>query len=151
MEENNSALKLMEAFAKFHKVRWHRSQELDVKFSEILVLKCLNNRVKSSSGMKVLELSNHLDVTSPTVTQLVNNLEKNNLVERKIDQSDRRAVQISITDKGRVALKKAETAFMANFVAMVEFLGEEDSLKLAELLGKVYVYFIEEKKAEFTS
>jgi DNA-binding transcriptional ArsR family regulator len=44
--------------------------------------------------------SGKLNVTSPTVTQHINSLEAQELVERHADPADRRVVRIRLSDKG---------------------------------------------------
>ncbi len=93
--------------------------------------------------MKVSELSNTLNVASPTITQQINNLETHGYVERSIDKEDRRVVRIKLTEKGLQAQRKAAEAFLVTVNGLVEYLGEEDTEKLAELMTKVSYYFTE--------
>ena len=59
------------------------------------------------------------------------------------DPEDRRAVRITLTSKGLIALKTAHDSLMASFAGLVAYLGEEDSNELAELLAKAFTYFHE--------
>lgn len=93
--------------------------------------------------MKVSEISKQLHVTSPTITQLLNSLEANGLIERHSDVIDRRAVGITLTGKGEIVTQQAADAFLASLNGLVEYLGEEQSTQLAELLFKVFRYFNE--------
>jgi len=112
--------------------------------SEIRVLFCIRKSTKSdTSEMKVSEISKLLHVTSPTITQLLKGLEANGLVTRHIDPTDRRAVGIALTEKGEMVTQQAADAFSASFEGLVEYLGEEQSYQLAELLSKVFRYFKE--------
>ena len=87
------------------------------------------------------EISNFLRITSPSVTQLVNNLADRGLVERSTDTEDRRVVRVRITDKGEKSLEKAAGAVHFLFEGLVEYLGEENTSQLAKLLSKVLTYF----------
>ena len=89
-----------------------------------------------------------LQVTSPTVTQLLKGLEANGLVERHIDPMDRRAVGITLTEKGEVITQKAMDAFVSSFEGLINYLGEEESNELAELLAKVFRYYSENAVSE---
>jgi DNA-binding MarR family transcriptional regulator len=136
------AKKLMDAFSRFHRLNLNRSPIEEVRFSELSVLYCLKHKVPADSeGIKVSEISSFLNVTSPTVTQLINSLEKNELVERSIDKKDRRAVQIRLTPKGEKTIQEAINVFIESFHGLVDFLGEKESLQLAELLTQVYNYY----------
>ena len=131
---NPAAQKLLRVFMQFNKVEWHQRSIAGCTLSEIRVLFCIRKSTKSdTSEMKVSEISKLLHVTSPTITQLLKGLEANGLVTRHIDPTDRRAVGITLT----------ENAFSASFEGLVEYLGEEESYQLAELLSKVFRYFKE--------
>ena len=97
-----------------------------------------------TAEMKVSEISKQLHVTSPTVTQLVNGLEANGLIKRNSDPVDRRAVGITLTEKGERVTEQAAEAFSASIQGLIEFLGEEQSNQLTELLSKVFRYYNEQ-------
>src|SRR5579875_2446351 len=110
---NATAQKLLTAFRQFGKAQWHSRTIAGYKPSEIRVLFCIRYGHKHESGIqheheiptrKVSEISRQLQVTSPTITQLLKNLEANGLVERHIDPTDRRAVEIGLTEKGEVVV-----------------------------------------------
>ncbi|HET7578678.1 MAG TPA: MarR family transcriptional regulator [Bacillales bacterium] len=144
METGNPSTeeKLLESFRQFRKVNWHHRSTSDCKPSEIMVLFCIYRKIGMDSlGMKVSEISELLNVTSPGVTQLIKGLEENGMVERKMDQKDRRVVRVRLTEKGKSVTQKAADAFRQSFDGLVEYLGEEQSDQLAELLFKVFDYF----------
>lgn len=141
-EVNPAAHRLMESFTKLKRIKWHPIPIQGLTHSEIMVLFCIKKRVKpEESGIKVSELSNFLKVAPPTITQSINSLDSNGFVLRKMDAKDRRAVQITLTEKGENAIKEAEENFLTSFTGLTEFLGEEDSNELADLLAKVYNYY----------
>lgn len=146
MNSNDSevARRLMEAFMKFNRLHWHRGSVGGLKHGELAVLYCIKRKAASDgSGIKVSEISNMLKVTSPTITQLLKTLETKEFIERGIDKEDRRAVPVRLTDKGEKAIRKATDAIITSFDGLVEYLGEEDSNRLAWLLSKVFIYFDE--------
>lgn len=138
---------LMKSVIQFGRADWqNRTVALGYKPSEITMLICIMNNVTSDHpGMKVSDISSILHVTSPTVTQLINRLETNELVKRTMDQKDRRAVRVNLTDKGEKTALKAKDVFAAYFTGLVEYLGEEQSIQLAELLSKATVYLKEKR------
>lgn len=151
MPENISptAQKLMAAFKQFHRLK-KQSPVTDLKSSEVWVLFCIKKNVlPDSPGIKVSDISSALHVAAPTITQLVNSLETNGYVERAMDKEDRRAVRVRLTEKGERAMKKASEAFSESFNGLVEYLGEEKSSQLADLLSMVFTYFDELKRDNF--
>ena len=140
---SSTAQKLLQSFIRFKKAGWNRQDHPSNKPSETMVLLMLNKNSLDDSGMMASELSTLLHVTPPTITQLINGLETNGLVERNVNPSDRRAVRITLTKRGRMASERAIEAFNASFSGLIEYLGEEESNQLADLLSKVNRYFDE--------
>lgn len=137
-------LRLMRAFEQFHKAEWHERAVAGCKPSEIRLLFCIKRYGKPDThAMNVSEISKQLHVTSPTVTQLLNSLEANGLVERSIDPKDRRSIEVRLTEKGEMVIRQAWVGFSASLRGLIEYLGEEQSNQLAELLSKAFNYFNE--------
>jgi DNA-binding MarR family transcriptional regulator len=136
--------KLMRSFMQFNKSAWHQQQRTvaGCKPSEIRVLFCIKHGCKPGlSEMKVSEISKRLLVTSPTVTQLLKGLEAHGLIERHMDLLDRRSVGVRLTEKGEDVTRQALHDLAASLEGLIEYLGEEESNQLVELLSKVFRYF----------
>jgi DNA-binding MarR family transcriptional regulator len=141
---NPTAQKLMRAFMQFHRLEAHQRNFAGCTPGEIRTLFCIRNGTRSGNPViKVSEISKRLQVTSPTVTQLLKGLEANGLIERRIDRADRRAVGIMLTEGGEAVTQKAADAFAASLEGLIDYLGEEDSNELADLLLKAYRYYSE--------
>ena len=149
---NPTAQKLLRAFMQFNKVGWHQRSIAGCKPSEIRVLFCIKKGVQSDTlEMKVSEISKLLHVTSPTITQLLKGLEAHGLVERRIDPTDRRAVGITLTEKGELVTQKAADAFSDSFNGLIAYMGEEQGNQLAELLSSAFRYFSEKEASLYHS
>ena len=136
--------KLLSALTQFKRLGWHQRTVSGCKPSEIRVLFCVKEGTNPDQPeIKVSEISKQLGVTSPTITQLLKSLEAHGLIERNIDAQDRRAVGIKLTAEGAMVAQQAADAFLASMKGLVEYLGEEQSDQLAELLSKVFRYFSE--------
>jgi DNA-binding MarR family transcriptional regulator len=142
--DNPIAQKLMRAFMQFHRLQAHQRNFAECTPGEIRMLFYLRHAAKSGNPeMRVSEISKQLHVTSPTVTQLLKGLEANGLIERRIDPADRRAVGITMTKRGELVTVKATEVFEASFEGLIEYLGEEESNQLADLLEKASHYYSE--------
>ncbi|MBO0960604.1 MarR family transcriptional regulator [Neobacillus sp. MM2021_6] len=140
--ESGTAQKLLQSFMQLKKTGWHNKKIAGFNPSEFRVLATIQRFANDkNSEMKVSEISQLLEVTPPTITQIVNILEKDSLVERTVDPDDRRAVKITLTPAGMEATKNARKAFGETFLGLIDYLGEEESVQLAELLTKVHDYF----------
>jgi DNA-binding MarR family transcriptional regulator len=139
--ESSTAQKLLKAFMQFRKTGWHEKKIAGYNPSEFKVLVTIKHGTEEKSDMKVSEISQKLHVTPPTVTQIINVLEKDGLVERSTDTEDRRAVKIKLTQAGMAVTEQAKKAFSETFSGLIDYLGEEESEQLANLLFKVQHYF----------
>ena len=57
--------------------------------------------LQEQDGQNVKDLASRLSLDSPAITGLLDRLEKENLVERRNDPEDRRALRVFLTGKGR--------------------------------------------------
>lgn len=81
-------------------------------------------------------LSDGLCIDANYCVLLLNELEADDLVERRRDPSDRRRHIVSMTDKGRTALHQAEQAQQTLEDDMLGALSTEERTQLAHLLRK---------------
>ncbi|WP_020621219.1 MarR family winged helix-turn-helix transcriptional regulator [Paenibacillus daejeonensis] len=137
------ASELIEAYWRMHRKEHDAKAHAatDHKINETRLLMLLK-RVHPE-GMKVNELSRAMHVTSPFVTQLLNQMEEGNLIVRRRDTQDRRMVQIGLTEQGLEAAAGVHDFFHKLFAGLAERLGPEDSYKLAELMHKAMDYMEE--------
>jgi len=140
--KNPTGQKLFEYFMRFRKLNWWNWHGESPKPSDVRVLFCIKNGVKSDhQGMMVSEISSSLHVSSPTVTQLVKNLEASGQIERTMDEMDRRVYRVRLTDSGEATCQHARDAVGDAFEGLIAYLGEDESEQLAELLFKVFQYY----------
>ncbi|OAB47607.1 MarR family winged helix-turn-helix transcriptional regulator [Paenibacillus antarcticus] len=140
--ENLNAEKLFIAIKRFNKAGYSHSAIKGIKPSEVMLMFCLQKRKEpNTAGLRVSEISEILGVTSPTVTQLLKELDAKGFIERTMDQEDRRAVRIKLSKQGEVVIQEALSLTEASFNGLIQFLGEEESNQLADLLIKVCQYY----------
>ncbi len=113
-----------------------------MKPSEFMVLHQVKHSfMEGTDGMMVSEISNNLKIARPTVTQLVNSLQKKGFLEKRRDEHDKRVVRIHLSEKGKELAKKGADEFYRRFEGLAEHLGNKKSEELAELLQEVFEYF----------
>lgn len=132
--------KLMDSLAKFRRLKRGQKQTTGLKPSDMMLLMKMFEMSAAGEELSVSNLSLAMGVSKPFVTNALNGLMKEGLVERETDQTDRRMVMITVTQKGKEQMEKAKQHFMSGIRGLAEQLGEERSLLLAELLGEAYVY-----------
>lgn len=147
-KENITANKLYTALRQLHKTQWKQSIEGN-KPSEMTLMLCIAKRTEQGKeGLKVSEISRFLSLTPPTVTQHINSLEGKGMVERTSDPTDRRVVRVRLTDKGMALTERAKAYMDSVFAELIQYLGEEESEQLAELILKVKQFIQEHPPLE---
>lgn len=87
------------------------------------------------------ELLETMMITSGTMTNRIDQLEKQGLVERLPHPEDRRALLVALTEKGRAVIDAAVTDHVANQHRLIETLTAEDRTALDGLLRRFLTAF----------
>lgn len=124
------------------RLRNHLTRETDAEFarhglssSSFDVLATLR-RSGAPYRLSPSELMETMMITSGTMTNRIDQLEKAGMVERLDNPDDRRGVIIALTDKGFDTVDKAVTGHVANQHRLVSALSDDEANQLNALLGK---------------
>ncbi|MFK7895763.1 MAG: MarR family winged helix-turn-helix transcriptional regulator [Myxococcota bacterium] len=111
--------------------------EHGLTFSEYSVLRLLQQAEAQTSTPS--QLAEAIICTTGAMTKLVDRLERNALVQRKPNPSDRRAVRVEITRAGQKTADRAAETYRLGRERVLTELGEDQAAKihqhLSELLG----------------
>jgi DNA-binding MarR family transcriptional regulator len=88
-------------------------------------------------GLKMNELSRHLMVTGGNVTGIVDPLQKQGLVERTPEPSDRRACRVRLTRAGRKAFAEMARAHEGWIVELLAGLSRREHADIYRLLARM--------------
>lgn len=80
------------------------------------------------------ELAKHLQVTTPTITSVIDGLVDRGLVQRKRDPSDRRAVLLGLTPDGRHLYSTLSQSAEEVVLELISSLSQEQKDQLAGIL-----------------
>jgi DNA-binding MarR family transcriptional regulator len=108
--------------------------EHDLSMIQTRLLGVLRDRTPSMN-----ELAKLLLLDKSSITGLVDRAERRGLVARVPSTTDRRAILVSLTAKGRSLVSEVSTAFEADVVKMLACLAASDRKALAELVSKLVV------------
>lgn len=84
------------------------------------------------------ELSHKISLAFSTTTDLVDRMEKNELVERIRDEKDRRVVRIHLLEKGKVIINEVIIKRQEYLQEVLEGFSEEDAESLNKVLDLLY-------------
>lgn len=94
-------------------------------------------------GLKMNELSRHLMVTGGNVTGIVDQLEKEGLVERAAEPADRRAYRVRLTRAGRKSFGEMARAHEEWIVEMLGGLSRREHAEIYRLLARAKQVILE--------
>ena len=124
------------------RLRSHLAREIDAEFgkhglnaSSFDVLATLR-RSGPPYRLSPSELMETMMITSGTMTNRIDQLEKAGMVERLDNPEDRRGVIIALTEKGFKTVEKAVTGHVANQHRLVAALDADERTQLDALLAK---------------
>lgn len=90
---------------------------------------------REAQGLSMSELSRRMMVTGGNVTSIVDQLEKEQLVQRQTQVGDRRSFTVSLTEAGRSAFAAMALAHEGWVVELLSPLAEPEQTQLHHLLG----------------
>lgn len=108
---------------------------MELTFSQASVLRTLSNAPGCQMSMKELEKALH--VAQSTTARIVQNMERNGLVDSFGDASDKRVKYIRLTEKGKTLNKVAQQKKDADETAMYSGFSEEEKQQFLSMLERV--------------
>ena len=87
------------------------------------------------------ELAEHMQVSMPTISKTLGVLERRGLVERSTDETDRRRVQLTMTDEGRATMHRVLDAGIEQLSQILSSASPEELDRIEqgmESLGDVF-------------
>ena len=76
-------------------------------------------------------------ITEKTITGVVDRLEREKLVQRIRDSTDRRVIRVRLSPKGEFAFKKVRTIMLLKLERMMSFLDPPDRQHLLRIMEKL--------------
>lgn len=91
----------------------------------------------SQEGLSPHEISERLLITRGAITQIIDLLEKDRLVERHAHPTDRRMLLVSLTDRGRERLRETQPVLTTADTQWLSALSEDEQKTFLNLLEKI--------------
>lgn len=103
-----------------------------ISFAQMILLE----QIFTNPGCGVYEIAERLNLSPPTVSVGVGKLEKGDLIERKDNPSDARAVQFFITQQGQSVYRRFRDARINKFRRLLSGLDSHEQNRLLQLLER---------------
>ncbi|MDD4714948.1 MAG: MarR family transcriptional regulator [Oscillospiraceae bacterium] len=140
---------LIRAFTQFKRIRlqkldrkhrpshWHHM----LKHSEfILLMELAEAEQRYPDGISVSDLSGRLRVKPPSITSLIGGLEHKGMLERSMDESDRRIIRIRLKEEGKNVAKEEQRHMVALMKDYVAYMGDEKCRTLTALINETFTF-----------
>ncbi len=106
---------------------------LGLTITQLRLLGHLNH----GDGIGNADLADRLNVTRPSVSALLDRLERHGFIRREISLADRRAIRILLEPAGREAVRSTNDAVRAEAAALLSGLSEEQLKQVTEAFALV--------------
>lgn len=147
-QEQSQGKRLLEVMARIRRVSTKHHLEDIIQQREFFILGIIHRHMKLNQvdgqghtgqpGIKISELSELLQIKTPSVSQMINTFEEKGYVKRVTTPNDRRVVYITLADEGKAVLEKANQAFVTMTDEIVSKLGHEETEQLISLCNRLY-------------
>lgn len=143
MEHQNFPVKPMEFFETMDRVRrgWFNFMpNQSLKKSHFGILMFIRRGCQlspESEGVRVSDLAHTMNQTMASISQKINALEQEELVERVVSAQDRRVCYIRLSEKGEKLVAHVLKGFDEQVMVILNQFGPEKSVQLIELLSEL--------------
>ncbi len=126
-------VKLARAFTTFHKLSSLDIRSFGLTEPQFSVLECLGHRGPLTIGA----LSKKMLISGGNTTVIIDNLEKENLVERVRSKEDRRVILVQLTSNGKTLFDDIFIKHAECITNMASVLTDQEQETLSQLLKKL--------------
>jgi DNA-binding MarR family transcriptional regulator len=123
-------------------MRSHRTPDLSVP--QFRTLAFLGNH----PGASISDIAEHIGLTLPSVSKMIDRLEARHLVERCSTAGDRRRVSLELTPQGETTLRVAAAATRARLAEMLAALSPDERAAVARAMHSLRMIFGSGQAAE---
>ncbi len=110
-----------------------RLERLDLHPGQVHLLLALRDH----AGETQVELSRRLHIKAPTVTVMLDKMERQGLVERRQDKQDKRKLRIYLTSDGTAITQRAHAVVCGIFDALMEGISAEELTAFRDIVDRM--------------
>ncbi len=99
--------------------------------------RCVRNLYENNS-MSAHKLATNLGVTRPRITSLLNKLEQKNIIQRVIDEKDRRNIIVTLSKNGKEFASSMCKEYRAFHKEILEAIGRENMEELFSTFSRFH-------------
>ncbi|MAD17828.1 MAG: MarR family transcriptional regulator [Alteromonadaceae bacterium] len=109
------------------------SKESGLTSPQLIVMQ----EIANNDDVMVKDIASHINLSSATVTSILDRLEARGYVVRERSQIDKRKVGVRLTESGSTAFKNAPTLLQEHFINRFESLDEWEQTQLVSTMQRI--------------
>ncbi|MEP6896425.1 MAG: MarR family transcriptional regulator [Chloroflexota bacterium] len=102
--------------------------------------------IQKNPNSSLSHLAEHLGLTLPSVSKLVDGLVKQKLITRKVSTADRRKLTLLLTQAGTAIVDSARTDARTNLAKKLKDLSEDELQTISQALQLLHPLFVNQSK-----
>ena len=92
---------------------------------------------KKKSDVRISDVSSKLNVTTPSITKLINELEEKSVVEKYTISDDKRVILVKLTELGMKYHKYYVTDYHTLWAGNLDYISDEDVDKVVYIINRL--------------
>lgn len=116
------------------KIRFNMDEAYGLSSGQPKVLRYISTH----EDCKLKDIAQECDVECATVSKILNNLEERGMLTRQVDQKNKRALQLRITEKGQQALAAWQIHCREVEASSLQGFSEEEKEQFRTYLARMY-------------
>lgn len=136
----DTAPKIMQSI----RIEMRRGRGADLSIPQFRTLRFIQRNPDSSLS----DLANHLGLTLPSVSKLVDGLVKQELVSRQESTADRRCITLVLTQNGESIVNSARAGAQANLAKILSCLSSEELKTIYQAMELLYPLFVPQNRQQ---
>ena len=113
-------------------------QPIDVPPSQILALICIEKR----NGCNLTDIKNDMHVSAPTISGIIDRLDRDKMIARCQDEEDRRVTNVVITKKGKAVIGELRKNIQKRWGYILSRLSDKEADQVISMVRRITQGFL---------
>jgi DNA-binding MarR family transcriptional regulator len=134
--KNELAGSLSDAIYELTRISMNRRLNTPFKTSEISAMVFISEQAKKGDTVQPTDIASHFSISKAWVTAILHSLAAGGLITEQQGFRDKRTKTLAMSPKGEAVVAELKEQFIADYLQVVEDMGEEKAGQLLGLIGQ---------------
>lgn len=145
MENEELMYELLDAFSNLKRTNFNcMFPKDDLSHNERMILFIIHNLSKGDR-ISLSTIRDKIKLAPSTITPIISSLERRGLIERKIDENDRRNIYIFLSNNGKKFTEKIDNELKDILYEYIKYMGKNDTNEIIRLIKKTREFIVLKK------